>query len=529
MRKRILLVLLVLVVAWWVWPRRLPRVEVGEATLDLSVYDDPRHDAVPVADVVARSAPQPKRPPNVVVIMADDLGYGDLGAYGNTLVRTPRIDDLARRGARFTGFYSSHSSCSPSRAGMLTGRYPLRTGINFPIQRGDDDWKRALARRTGRWSAALGATDLAQAGESAVPGLPASEITLAEALRVAGYATGIVGKWHLGDFTFDPQYFPTRHGFDFFAGFPGSNDEFPYSYWKGETRVEENLGLRQGGVSAMLTDEAIGFIDANRARPFFLYFATKNVHTPLVPSAQFAGRSVAGEYGDAVEELDWSLGRIVDALAERGLLDDTLLFFTSDNGPWHLGSAGGLRGRKGQPMEGGQRVPAIAVWPGHVPAGRDIAAPTMNFDLFPTVLGLAGLAPPRDRAIDGKDLWPLLSGASDADPHDALFFFNANVIDGARSGPWKFYRWVNLYTWPVPLDKPNTLTGRTAHAYTYTDPETGETAHLVTHDPLLFDVTVDGGESYDVSGRHPDVTARLGAAIDAWEDDFFGNPRGWRD
>lgn len=528
MKKWIALTLVVLVLAWWLWPRRLPQVGTGYAALDLSVYADPARDAVPVGDLVARAATAPARPPNVVIIMADDLGYGDLGAYGNTLLSTPRVDALAQQGARFTQFYASHSSCSPSRAGLLTGRYPLRTGINFPIQRGHDDLQRALARRLGRWSAEIGATDMVQAGESAVPGLPASEVTLAEALRLAGYATGVVGKWHLGDFTADPQYHPRRHGFDFFAGFPGSNDEFPYCYWRDETLVEENLGLRQGGVTAMLTDEAVRFIDANRARPFFLYFAEKNVHTPLVPAPPFAGGSPGGPYGDAVAELDWSVGQIVDALATRGLLDDTLLVFTSDNGPWHLGSPGALRGRKGQPMEGGQRVPAIAVWPGHIPAGRVIDAPAMNFDLFPTVLGLAGLELPRDRVIDGRDLWPLLGGASDATPHDALFFFNANVVDGARGGRWKYYRWVNLYTWPVPLDKANTLAGRSAHAYTYTDPQTGETAHLVTHDPLLFDVVADSNESYNVAAAHPDDVARLQAAIDAWERDFFANPRGWR-
>ena len=528
MKKWIALAVVGLALAWWLWPRHLPHVGQGYAELDLSVYDDPARDAVPAADVVARTATPPTRPPNVVIIMADDLGFGDLGSYGNTLLATPRLDALAQQGARFTDFYASHSSCSPSRAGLLTGRYPLRTGINFPIQRGDDDLRRTLARRLGSWSAAIGATDLVQAGESAQPGLPASEVTLAEALRVAGYATGLVGKWHLGDFTFDPQYFPTRHGFDFFAGFPGSNDEFPYCYWKNEMRIEENLGLRQGGVTAMLTDEAVRFIDANREKPFFLYFAEKNVHTPLVPSPQFAGQSPAGPYGDSVAELDWSVGQIVDALAARGLLDDTLLVFTSDNGPWHLGNPGMLRGRKGQPMEGGQRVPAIAVWPGQIPAGRVIDAPAMNFDLFPTVLRLAGVEPPRDRAIDGRDLWPLLSGTATASPHDALFFFNANVIDGVRSDRWKYYRWVNLYTWPVPLDKPDTLTGQQAHAYTYTDPQTGETAHLVTHDPLLFDVDADSNESYNVAANHPDDATRLQSAIDAWERDFFANPRGWR-
>lgn len=528
MRKWIVLGLLGLVAAWVLWPRALPRVGTGYAELDLSVYADPERDARPVAEVVGRAAAPPARPPNVVLIMADDLGYGDLGAYGNTLLRTPRIDALARQGARFTDFYASHSNCSPSRAGMLTGRYPLRTGINFPIQRGDDDLGRALARRVGRWSAELGATDMVQAGESAVAGLPASEVTLAEALRLAGYATGLVGKWHLGDFTADPQYFPTRHGFDVFAGFPGSNDEFPYNFWRDETEVEANLGLRQAGVTALLTEEAVRFIDTHRERPFFLYVAQKNVHTPLVPAPEFAGQSPAGPYGDSVAELDWSVGQIVDALAARDLLDDTLLIFTSDNGPWHLGNPGALRGRKGQPLEGGQRVPAIAVWPGRIPAGRVIDAPTMNIDLFPTILRLAGLEPPRDRVIDGRDLWPLLDGTSTAAPHEALFFFNANVIDGARAGRWKYYRWVNLYTWPIPLDKPNTLAGRAAHGYTYTDPQTGETAHLVTHDPLLFDVTEDSNESYDVADAHPAETARLQAAIETWERDFFANPRGWR-
>ena len=247
-----------------------------------------------------------------------------------------------------------------------------------------------------------------------------------------------------------------------------------------------------------------------------------------MPSPQFQGTSPGGPYGDSVAELDWSVGQIVDALAARGLLEHTLLVFTSDNGPWHLGSPGPLRGRKGQPMDGGQRVPTIAVWPGQIPAGRIIDAPAMNIDLFPTVLRLAGLELPRDRVVDGRDLWPLLSGASADPPHDALFFFNANVIDGVRSERWKYYRWVNLYTWPVPLDKPNTLAGQQVHAYTYTDPQTGETAPLVTHDPLLFDVVADSNESYNVVAAHAGDAARLQSAIEAWERDFFANPRGWR-
>ena len=524
----ILGVVLVVVAVLILTGRGGPRVEEGVAVLDTSVYVDAQRDAQPVADIVRRAATVPAQLPNVVIIMADDLGYGDLGSYGNTVVRTPQLDQLARDGVRMTQFYASHSFCSPSRAGLLTGRYPLRTGITFPIQPADDTFRRRFTRQLGRLSAELGASDMVQAGESAVAGLPQSEITLAEALRLAGYATGLVGKWHVGDFDGDPQYHPLRHGFDTFTGFQGSNDEFPYRLWVDETIVEENLGLRQGEVTATLTRAAVEFIDAHRAQPFFLDLAHKNVHTPLVPAAAFAGRSAAGAYGDSVEELDWSVGEVVRALRARGLLERTLLVFTSDNGPWHLGNPGALRGRKGQPMEGGQRVPMIVHWPGQLPAGTVVDAPAMNIDLFPTLLRLAGLEPPADRVIDGRDIWPLLTGARAESPHEALFFFNANVVDGARAGRWKYYRWVNLYTWPVPLDKPNTLAGRVAHGYTYTDPQTGETAKLVAHAPLLFDVAADVSESYNVVDRHPDEAARIHAAIERWEEDFFANPRGWR-
>jgi len=497
----------------------------GYAVLDTSVYIDAKKDAQPVADVVQRNTTAPARPPNIVIILADDLGYGDLGAYGNTLIRTPNLDALAKAGARFTDFYASGSTCSASRAGLLTGRYPLRSGTDTPLLPGHGSRLEKLSRPLTRWSAELG---MMERLETPVDGLPASEITIPEALKLAGYATGMVGKWHLGDFSADPRHNPRRHGFDFFAGLPHANDEFPLPYWKNDTEVDPNVGLRQGGVTATLTREAIDFIDANQTRPFFLYFAHKNVHKPLIPSPEFAGRSVAGAYGDSVEELDWSVGEVMRALAERHLLDRTLVLFTSDNGPWYLGSPGSLRGRKGQPMEGGQRVPAIAQWPGHIPAGSVITAPTMNIDLFPTLLGLAGLDLPRDRTIDGRDIEGLLSGGESASPHEALFFFNSCVIDGARSGRWKYYRWVNLYTWPVPLDKQSSVIGRGAHARSYTDPQTGETLQLAGHDQLLFDVEADSNESYDVLSVHPDDAARLHAAIEQWEREFFANPRGWK-
>lgn len=462
------------------------------------------------------------------MILADDLGYGDVAPNGNARIRTPSLDDMARRGVRFSSFYASGVYCSPSRAGLLTGRYPLRSGVNFPIQAGEDRLARRLVRLVGRLSARMGAADLAQAGESAVAGLPASEITLPEALKQAGYATGMVGKWHLGDFSHDPRFHPLRHGFDFYAGFPHSNDEFPYSYWEGEQQIEENVGLAQEDVTARLTAQAIGFIDAHRDEPFFLYFAHKNVHTPLYPAEGFAGRSAAGAYGDSVEELDASVGEIVRALESRGLLENTVVVFSSDNGPWHQGSAGGLRGRKGQPLEGGQRVPTFVLAPGLAPPGRVVDAPAMNIDLLPTFLALAGLEGPSDRTIDGRDLGPLLRGDTDESPHEGLFFFNANQIDGVRAGPWKYYRHVNEYVWPVPLDKPNTWTGRFAIEDRYVDPKSGRTTPLLTKFPLLYEVAADLDESYDVSARHPGEMQRLESLIETWEREFLANPRGWR-
>lgn len=510
------------------WLLSAPAHRIGEATLDLSVYTDAVHDALAVEQVVRPAARAPARRPNFVVILADDLGYGDVAPNGNALIRTPSLDRMAREGIRFTHFYASGVYCSPSRAGLLTGRYPLRTGVNFPIQAGADRLERRLQRLAGRLSARMGTADLAQVGESAVAGLPASEITLPEALKLAGYATGFVGKWHLGDFDIDARFHPARHGFDFVAGFPHSNDEFPYAYWLGEQRVDENLGLAQEGITSELTQQAIGFIEAHHEQPFLLYLAHKNVHTPLYPAAPFAGRSAAGAFGDSVEELDASVGELLAALEARGLLESTLVVFTSDNGPWHQGSAGGLRGRKGQPLEGGQRVPMLALWPGHVPAARVVDAPAMNIDLFPTLLALAGLELPSDRVVDGRDLRTILAGESDASPHEALFFFNANVVDGVRAGRWKYYRFVNEYVWPVPLDKPNTWAGQIAGNDRYTDERSGRTAQLLTRFPLLYDVTVDRDESYDVTERHPDEARRLHALIARFESDFFANPRGWR-
>lgn len=499
--------------------------------IDPAVFADTARDAVAPAAVIhptatpAPTAAVPARKPNFIVILADDLGYGDLSSYGSRAISTPNLDQLAADGVRFTESYSSAPVCSPSRAGLMTGRYPLRTGITYVIFASNVTTKQRMKLTSVRVATRIGAGDF---HDSWVSGIPASEITLPEALRVAGYATGMVGKWHLGDFSDDPSFLPTRHGFDFFEGIPHSNDEFPVSWWRGEKEISPNIGLDQEGVTDKLTHAAIEFIDANRQKPFFLYFAHKDVHLPLYPNERFRGKSKAGAYGDSVSEMDESVGQIVAALKERGLEKDTMILFTSDNGPWFEGSNEGLRGRKGTPFEGGQRVPMIAAWPGRIPGGRVVDAPTMNIDLFPTLLHLAGLGLPTDRTIDGADLGGLLDGSSSATPHDSLLFFHDKQLDGVRAGPLKYYPQVNRMDWPIPYDKPGSITGDSTGNYVYRDDKTGREANLLQAGPMLYDLGTDPFESYNLVEARKDDAQRLAGVANKWNADFEKNPRGWK-
>ena len=504
-----------------------PVVEPGlHADIDPAPFTDAARDGIAPAQVIRRRAgAESDRPPNVVLIVADDLGYGDLGSYGAQTIRTPNIDGLAAAGVRFTDFYSSAPVCSPSRAGLLTGRYPVRTGITYIIMPSEASLGARLSLALATLGTRLGSSRF---HDSFVNGLPDSEITLAEALKVAGYATGLVGKWHLGDFAHDRRFLPTRHGFDFFEGIPHSNDEFPVPMWRNDQELIPDLGLEQEQVSADFTRAAVAFIDRNRERPFFLYFATKDVHQPFFPGARFRGRSAAGRYGDAAEELDGSVGEVLRALDERGLRERTLVIFTSDNGPWYQGSTRGLRGRTGMCWEGGQRVPLIVSLPGRLPSGATIATPAMNIDLFPTILHLAGLELPDDRTIDGRDLWSVMRGEPAPPPHEALLFFDDKVIDGVRAGPWKYYRYADRYYWPVPLDKPTSLSGTRAAAYSHKDERSGREVQLLAGYPLLYDLARDPTEVYDVVDQHPEVAARMLGYIESWERDWFENPRGWK-
>jgi uncharacterized sulfatase len=517
------LVILVALGAWLVGAALVPL----DRGIDPSVFRDPEKAADPVERHVrpVRGA-EPLRP-NLVVILADDLGYGDLGVQGSRAIETPRTDQLAAEGMRFTQFYSSAPLCSPSRAGLLTGRYPLRSGIITALPAAGDTLARRLTRRAGMVFAKLGSADMA-GGDNAVAGLPPSEITLAEALRLAGYRTMAVGKWHLGDFTELTEFHPSNHGFDRFVGFNMSNDDWPVAFWRDQTEVVADIGLDQARYTALFTDEAVRFIEESRDGPFFLYLAHKDPHQPFFPSDRFAGRSAAGPYGDAVSELDWSVGEVVAALHRAGVAEDTLVIVTSDNGPWFEGDPGGLRGRKGQSYEGGFRVPFVAWWPGRIAAGAVSDVPAMNLDLFPTFLGLAGLSPPPDRIIDGVDLWPVLAGERADLGERPLFFFHDYDVEAVRVGPWKYIDRNSHYVWPAPLDKPDTPAGRILTGRDYRPPGSEKSVPTLGTWPLLYDLSRDAAEAYNVAERHREIAAALGRRLEAWRMSFWANPRGWR-
>jgi len=355
--------------------------------------------------------------PNIVMILIDDMGYGDIGPFGSTRNRTPSLDRMAKEGMRLTSFYAA-PVCSVSRAQVMTGCYGVRVsvpGVFFPCGK---------------------------------QGLNPEEHTVAELLKGRGYATQCIGKWHLGD---QPPFLPTRRGFDHYLGLPYSNDMNKPSAETGtsvvplmrDDKVLELLdGEGQDKMTERYTDEAVKFIQENRDRPFFLYFPHSAVHVPIHPGAKFQGKSANGRYGDWVEEVDWSVGRVLDTLREAGLDKSTLVVFTSDNGPWlpkgkDGGEAGPLRGGKGSTWEGGMREPTIAWWPGHVPAGASCDTVAGTIDLLPTFVSLAGGTVPTDRKIDGADISKLLLGQTKEPAREAHYYFQGTRLQAVRSGPWK--------------------------------------------------------------------------------------------
>jgi len=418
------------------------------------------------------AAPQAEASPNVVIIYADDLGYGDLGCYGNPTIRTPHLDRLAAEGMKFTQFYSAAPVCTPSRTALLTGRYAVRSGMCH-------DRRRVLF-------------------PSSTGGLPAGDVTLAEALKAKGYATACVGKWHLGHL---PAYLPTKHGFDSYLGIPYSNDmdgirgqadsrnPRPGAWNCPLIRNEEVVErpAEQRTLTRRYTDEAVKFIREKRDKPFFLYLAHTMPHVPLFVSDAFAGKSARGLYGDVVEELDWSVGQVVQAIRDAGVEKRTLVVFSSDNGPWLIfneqgGSAGLLREGKGSTWEGGMRVPGIAWWPGKVPAGVTTSELASTMDLFVTCIKLAGGDVPSDRPIDGLDISPVLFGKGPS-PRDTFFYYRDTTVYAVRKGWFKAH-----FT--------------TRSAYGRDEP--------VKHDPpLLYHLGRDPGEQRDVAKDNPAVVEEL--------------------
>lgn len=447
--------------------------------------------------------------PNIVILFADDLGYGDLGSYGHPYSRTPNLDELASEGQRWTDFYVASPVCSPSRGALLTGRLPNRTGLYGRLIR------------------------VLFPGDSV--GIPESELTIAEALKDKGYATGIIGKWHLGD---APDTYPTRHGFDYWYGIPYSND----MDWADGIGIDDLLGMNMRGETeafqAILdsrgeryfdpkvenwnvpvirsqrdgdtfndelverpaqqtvntkryTEEAVAFIERSADSPFLLYLPYSMPHTPLFRSEAFAGKSLGGRYGDVIEELDWSVGSIIAALEEQGVADNTLVVFTSDNGPWltmrqHGGTAGLLKDGKGTTFEGGMRVPAIFWWPGQIKPAvvSDIGS---AMDIYTTALSLAGVTP--KAKLDGLDLSPVLLEAK-ASPREILAYYREGDLYAFRKGEYKLH----LQTFGAYGQPP---------------------AKTVHEAPLLYHLASDPSERFDVAEQHPDVVAEILAEIEA--------------
>ena len=408
---------------------------------------------------------------NFIVIYADDLGYGDLGVYGHPTIRTPNLDRMAAEGARFTQFYSAAPVCSPSRAALLTGRYPVRSGVTkvlFPDSAG---------------------------------GLPDSEVTIAETLKNAGYRTACVGKWHLGH---RPQYLPLRHGFDSYFGIPYSNDMTPtpgpgapgnrnhppLPLVRNEQTIETEPD--QSRLTERYTAECVNFIRAPRGNPFFLYYPQTFPHVPLYAGARFRGKSPRGLYGDVVEEIDWSVGEILRTLKETGQDNNTLVIFSSDNGPWLIkkelgGSAGLLREGKATTWDGGMREPFIARWPGRIPAGRVSQTFASTLDVLPTIASLAGAKLPAGLALDGTDISGALTGSGDAGERP-FYYWNVNDLRAVRQGRWKLHVGANNV-----VDSPTGIQKLDA--------------------PLLYDLLTDPSEQYDVAKLHPDIVARLKALL----------------
>lgn len=427
---------------------------------------------------VANISNNREKSPNIILILTDDQGYADLGAFGAKDFETPHIDQMAKEGALLTQYYAPQAVCSASRAGILTGCYPNRIGIHNAFM------------------------------PEAKKGLNPAELTIAEMLKPLGYATAIYGKWHLGD---APEFLPNQHGFDEYFGIPYSNDMWPLHPQQGTVFNFKALPLLENGkvldtltdqsqLTTQITQKAVSFINAKKDQPFFLYVAHPQPHVPLYVSEKFKGKSKNGLYGDVIMELDWSVGEILNALKVNGLEENTMVIFTSDNGPWlaygnHAGSARPLREGKGTAWEGGQREPFVVKYPRKIPAGTLVNTPVMGIDIMPTVAALTGGKLPH-YPIDGKSVMQVLSGERQESPQEAYFFYyRVNELFGVRYGDWKMY-FPHRY---------RTMAGQPQGA----DGLPGQYAFIDIQEIELYHLPTDEAERTNVAQFHPEVVSKI--------------------
>lgn len=437
---------------------------------------------------IGQSLPKPQKP-NVVLIFMDDMGYGDLSCYGALQYKTPNLDKLASQGVRFTNFVSAQAVCSASRAGILTGCYPNRFGISGALM------------------------------PDAKIGLNPDEETIPEVLKKRNYKTAAVGKWHLGHLR---EFLPLQQGFDEYLGLPYSNDMWPVNYdgkpasaekidrkfnypplplIDGNEKVREIKTLDdQSELTTLYTERAVRFISQHKKEPFFLYMAHSMTHVPLAVSSKFKGKSQQGMYGDVLMEIDWSVGEILKTLEKNGLDKNTLVIFTSDNGPWlnfgnHAGSTGGLREGKGASFEGGQRVPCLMRWPGHITAGTVCNKLASTIDILPTLASITQSALP-EKKIDGVNILPLMMGDEAANPRETfLYYYRKNSLEAVRKGDWKL-----VFAHPG-----RTYIGFKPGANGFP----GSVNENFQHEEGLYDLRRDPGERYDVKEYYPEVVAEL--------------------
>lgn len=425
-----------------------------------------------------KEIPKSESLPNIVLIFTDDQGYQDVGVFGSPNINTPHLDKMASEGLKLTNFYAAQAVCSASRAAILTGCYPNRIGIHGALM------------------------------PNAKIGLAHQEVTIAEMLQQKGYATGIFGKWHLGD---HPDFMPLNHGFDEFFGIPYSNDMWPNHPQQGpifdfdplplyENEVVIDTLMDQSNLTTQITQKSVEFIKRNKDKPFFLYVPHPQPHVPLFVSDKFKGKSERGLYGDVIMEIDWSVGEIMNALKEAHVDDNTLVIFTSDNGPWlaygnHSGSAEPLREGKGTAWEGGQREPFIAHFPGKIPSGTTKKTPLMAIDILPTIADIVGADLPRNE-IDGKSAWKLFKGETEESPQDAYFFYyKKNELHGVRYGKWKLY-FPHSY---------RTMNGQEQGK----DGLPGEYKMIGLEEIELYDLENDISETKNLASENPEVVAKI--------------------